>query len=159
MDAQARNLSIYSLSTEALAGLDARQAVLAFRDLLWAQARRRSVPITDIHITHEISARDGGVDAAVADTVAAELHDDLLTAGSRFQIKTGGSAPWQPAWVREELFGTKSPGNRAHLGDAVRRCLECNGRYVLVCFGVDPTESQLHQAKENLVAAFAACGF
>jgi len=136
------------------------QAVEAFRDLLWCQARRRAVPPTRIHITQAVNVPDGGIDVEVEDSPFTPADDPLVAGNTFFQLKTGASAaPWQESWVRKELLGNACPADTPALGPAVRRCLENHGRYVLVCFGRDPTPQQLDTARTLLAACFNQCGF
>ncbi len=76
-----------------------------------------------------------------------EDPDELIGRGRHFQIKAGTSpAPWQRAWIKDELFGKKSVA-AGNLGIAVRNCLTDSGRYVLVCFGVDLTSDRRAKAQ------------
>jgi hypothetical protein len=152
--------SLFELAPEHLGRLSALDAVRTFRDLLWARARRRGLPVTAVRISERIEVPDGGVDAEVSAGVLAEDGpDDLLDRGTAFQIKTGDSSPWQPAWVKKELFDRKEPGRKENLGAAVRRCLDQGRRYVLVCFGVDPIPQQLEDACQLFKDQFGACGY
>lgn len=151
--------SLSDIPTSALSSHSAQQAVHLFRLLLWCSARRRSLPLGSITISDRIDVADGGIDAAVAKN-AVTSQDDLLAAGNSFyQIKAGTSAaPWQAAWSRNELFSSQRPSKNA-LGEAVRHCMGRKGRYVLVCFGVDPTDAQRRRAVRNLRDNLAACGY
>ncbi len=151
--------TIFSMTHDDLGRLDAQGAVEAFRDLLWCQARRQGIPISSVHMTlREIA--DGGIDASV-DELAFTEFDELLSGHPSYQIKTGGSAkPWQDSWLRKELFGSsRAAVDRSNLGDAVFRCLENHGRYVLVCFGCSPPPEHIAQAREKIQGYFTACGF
>jgi hypothetical protein len=61
--------------------------------------------------------------------------------------------------VNQELFGRKKAAKFQHLGAAIQRTLRENKRLVFVCFGVDPVDEKVRKARENLAAAFKACGF
>lgn len=140
--------------------LSAAAAVQAFRDLLFATSRRGGVPITNVSISLDINVADGGVDASIIGGTAEQLRDPLLAPETRFQLKTGTSAaPWQQSWVNEELFGRNRGPAPENLGAAVRRCLDEAGRYVLACFGMDLTDEQIRQARDNLALAFRQCGY
>jgi len=134
-------------------------AVEAFRELLWARAAERGIPVTRVSISSDVFTPDGGVDASILDGDGPEIQaDELLSNGKRFQIKTGDYQPWRPAVVKRELFGVKTK-KLENLGEAVQRTLREGKEYVLVLFGVDPTDGQLHKARKNLAAEFKACGF
>jgi hypothetical protein len=150
-----------SIDPGALQKLDSKRALRFFGQLLWAQARKRGVPITKIHFSLRESVPDGGIDAAI-DPNAFEGSDDVLVQGNTFyQVKTGVSAaPWQPSRVREELIGRKKRSiTRRNLGTAVRDCLDRDGRYVLACFGVSLTTDRARKSRENFQRSFAKCGY
>lgn len=150
-------MSVFAVTVPVLAGLSDGAAVEAFRDLLWARALERGIATTEISIWSDVDTADGGIDAAVLSETPPR-DDDLLRAGTGFQIKTGDFKPWRPSVVRKELYKTKRPG-RSSLGVAVRRTLDEDGRIVVCCFGVDPTDEQLRKARENFLAEFATCGY
>jgi transcriptional regulator with XRE-family HTH domain len=151
--------TIVSLDATTLAALDPRECIEAFRDLLWCEARRIGLPVTKIDVCcREIS--DGGVDARVAD-VATDISEILHRGITSFQVKSGSAAkPWQKSWLSRELFGSKSSALSVRaLAPAVAQCLREEGRYVLVCFGVDCTPEQVGICKEALREFFRKCGF
>lgn len=151
--------SILSIDQAVLSRLSAAEAVHAFRDLLWSRAGELKIATTRVSISSAIYTPDGGVDASVRDGPGLGPEgDDLLSGGTRFQIKTGLFEPWQPAKVKQELFG-KKPEAFENLGPAVQQTLREGRRFVLVCFGVDPVEQDLRKARDNLAAAFRRCGY
>jgi hypothetical protein len=158
MHSAARPASV-SIDRAVLRGLSSTTAVEAFRDLLWARAGERGIPVTRVSISADVSTPDGGVDASILEGAGAKFQDDeLFSSGRRFQIKTGDFQPWQPGTIKRELFGTKAKKFN-NLGPAIQRTLREGNELVLVCFGVDPVDEKLRKAKENLAAAFKACGF
>lgn len=143
-----------------LATLSAGEAVALFQKMLWCAARQIGIPVTSITISSNIDAADGGIDAEILQNTVSATEDLLVAGNSFFQIKTGASAkPWQPKWMTQELFGKRKKPGRASLGKAVRHCLDVKGRYVIVCFGGDPTGVQRRKAKSNLLKCFKACGY
>lgn len=75
---------ILSLTPEDLGRLDAKTAVKYFRDLLWARAREKNIPVTKICISLDIYIPDGGVDASVLDLEPGLIEsDELLSSGTR----------------------------------------------------------------------------
>jgi hypothetical protein len=148
-----------SIDSSTLAGLSPMSAVEVFRDLLWARALHRRIPVTSISIASDVTSADGGVDASIIERSGSSSgDDDLLSSGRRFQIKTGDFRPWQPAVITRELFGGKAP-LFDNLGEGVQRALKDDKEYVVVCFGIDPVDKNLRKAKENLAAAFKKCGY
>jgi hypothetical protein len=141
-----------------LKALTTTTAVEAFRGLLWARATQLGLPKTRISISSNINEADGGIDASILEGGSFDTDDELLTSGTRFQIKTGDARPWQSSYIRKELFSGLEP-SLENLGGAVQETLRSNNRYVLVCFGVDPVDSKLRTASSLIRQAFAACGF
>src|SRR6266851_2325204 len=152
--------TIFTVTPEQLAALDAARAVALVANLLWAEARRIGLPTTQVRISSRINVPDGGVDASVDSSGISNFSGSFLPEGrSAFQIKTGESfKPWQEAIIKTELFGEKSPSRDA-LGDSVRGCLDAGGVYVLVCTGTDPDEKEGRSAIENLQKFFGICGY
>jgi hypothetical protein len=151
--------AISDITPAMLEALGDHRAVLVFRELLWAQARRKGAPINGIHISEKTDVADGGIDAVVD---AGLLHgaDELLRPGTSFQIKAGATCkPWTKGWIKKELFGPK-PVARENLAPRVRACMEQERRYVLVCFGVDLTpDDQLPRARLVISSILRECGF
>lgn len=139
--------------------LSPSQAVDFFRRLLHAEARRLSIPATNISVTANINAKDGGVDATVRDS---DAQDSLIRLGKTYyQIKTGKSVAEgkDVAWDKNSakrfakslLFGSKKPSEES-LGPSIKKCLDAKGTYVIVLFGVDPNDPQQEESfKSELV--------
>jgi hypothetical protein len=150
---------LVSIDQAVLRGLSSTAAVDAFRDLLWATAGERGIPVTRVSISADVFAPDGGVDASILEGGEAKSRDDgLLSSGRRFQLKTGDFKPWQPATIKRELFDRK-PKKFENLGPAIQRTLREGKEFVLVCFGVDLVDEKRRKARENLAADFKTCGF
>ena len=142
-----------------LSRLSAEEAVKAFRNLLWARATSRGIPTTRVSISSEIYTPDGGVDASILGEEDESIQDDLLTLGTRFQIKTGNFAPWQKSKVGSELFVKTKQPSFENLRSQVQATLKAHKRLVLVCFGEDPTDQQIRKARENYLNFFSECGY
>ncbi|MBX3466113.1 MAG: ATP-binding protein [Planctomycetes bacterium] len=151
-------MTIFTVGADSLRPFSGQQAVLAFRDLLWAEAYRLGLSPASVTINQRIEIPDGGVDADVRAQIAPGRS--LLVSGTTsFQIKGGASfEPWKLADLKKELFGKKKPSGTA-LGDEVRRCLEQSDRYVLVTFGHDLTPQRRRLAETHLRNQLAAAGF
>lgn len=154
------SVSVFRLDAPVLRRLSPPAAVEAFRNLLWARAAELGVPTTRVSISSELFTTDGGVDASVLEGEGPAIAgDELLTAGTRYQIKTGDFQPWQRAKVYQELFGSNKAAAFQNLGPAVQRTLRENKRLVFVCFGADPVDEKLRRARENLASACKDCGY
>jgi hypothetical protein len=154
------NQTVFSVTSEQLAALDAKRAVELVANILWAEVRRIGLPTTRVNISTRINVADGGVDASVDMTNISDVGRTFIHDGrSAFQVKAGTSfKPWQDAEIRKELFGDELP-SKAALGESVRACLDENGAYVLVCTGTDPNETELPAAKGHLRKYFDLCGY
>jgi len=151
--------SLLHLSPAYLGNIKAEQSVEIFRDLLWCHARKHGVPITKVHITTRIAVSDGGVDAKIDDDITGTPEELLVSAGTSYQLKTGGAfKPWQKSQIHKELFGAKK-AEIENLGGEIRRCLENGHKYVIVCFGIDPTYKEINLAKKIIINYFEQCGF
>lgn len=153
--------TIFTLRNEQLGALGSQPAVIFFRDLLWAEARKLGIPLNKINISLWTNVPDGGIDASVEESEAGTVQTNGLikTGINGYQIKTGNSFhPWQKTQVKKELFGDKEP-SKENLGDSVRACLDSNGTYILVCFGIEFAENQHQQAITYLTSFFSQCGY
>lgn len=151
--------STFELNHAILRSLAAVDAVNAFRNLLWARAAARGMPTTRVSISSDVYTADGGVDASILDGEESLNEDELLTAGTRFQIKTGDFAPWQKSEVQRELFGQGEQPAFENLGSEIQQTLQEGKRFVLVSFGVDPIDRDLRKACKNFEHFFRACGY
>lgn len=72
-----------------------------------------------------------------------------------FQLKTGTTfKPWQPSSLKKELFSKSGD-----LVSEVRRTLELDGHYLLVCFGLDLTPKQRNYSQSLIAKLFEEAGF
>ncbi len=153
--------SVLDISPQNLGQLDAQRSVEIFRDLLWGHARKQQIPITKVHITQNITIGDGGIDAAIDEDIP--LTDDplLVEPGTCYQIKAGTSfKPWQPSQLSKELFGkSNADKNIQNLNEGIKHCLSNSRRYIIVCFGIDPTSEQIRDGKRILKSYLTQCGF
>jgi len=152
-------LTIFAVTNGQLAYLAAGAAVELLGDVLRAEARRIGLPPTGISISSWVDVPDGGIDATV--TAPASIVQGTVIAPGRtgFQVKSGTAfQPWQKSSIRRELFGNR-PVSRTNLGSSVRACLDADGRYVLVCTGVDLPDAHERQALDHLRTMFVQCGY
>ena len=63
--------TILTVENEDLMVMDAEDAVIFFRELLWAEAVRVGVPIDKVNVSRWINVPDGGVDASITDSTPA----------------------------------------------------------------------------------------
>ncbi|WP_018907480.1 hypothetical protein ABL841_20535 [Variovorax paradoxus] len=148
--------TLFTPDTQRLRKLDAAEATRLVRNLLYCGAL--PMRLRDVVISERITVRDGGIDAkAITETAAPGS-----TANSfHFQIKSGTTfEPAKEGSIRKELFGrATASGEKSLLGEAVRRCLDAGGVYVLVATGHDLTPLEHDNAERHLRKAFAECGY
>ncbi len=150
--------TIFTVTKENLEHLSPKEAVVFFRELLWAEAGRTKVALSKIRISSWIDVPDGGIDAVVENTplIPSDLIKEEQTG---YQIKAGISfKPWQDAQIKRELFGVKIP-SKENLGSSIRNCLDNNGTYVLICFKQNFANNQHRQAVETIKYYFKQCGY
>ena len=142
--------NIFTVTNEDLSRLDPAEAVRFFRELLWAEARRLGIGLSQINVPSRINVPDGGVDATVNAEPSAAGSDIIKPGKNCYQIKSGQKfKPWQESVIKKELFGS-GPPLRQNLGEGIRACLEVDGTYVLVCTGIDLVKSERDRALEYL---------
>ena len=72
--------SIFTVTNDNLGRLNPKEAVLFFRELLWADARRIGIAISKINVSTRTNVPDGGVDATVA-AGSLVTHSDIIAPG------------------------------------------------------------------------------
>ena len=151
--------SIFTVKNDRLGLLDEHEAVDFFKKLLWAEARRIGIEISNIHVPSAIHVSDGGVDAAVDDAQIAIASGLIKPGKTSYQIKSGGSfKPWQKSEIKRALFGKKDP-DKQNLGESIRACFDNSGTYILVCTGIDLVDSQRRNARKHIEKYLKLCDY
>ena len=151
--------TIFTVKNEHLDRLDQKTSVEFFQKLLWAEARRLGVEISNINVSNWINVPDGGVDANVDDAEIKAGQGLIKPGKSSYQIKAGATfKPWQKSVIKKELFGTKDPG-RQNLGESIQVCLDTEGTYILVCTGIDPVEPQREKIRSHIEEYLKQCDY
>ena len=146
---------IDSFNPNLLSNLSAEAAVARFRELLQCEARYAGLRPDDITISANLNVSDGGIDAQVDSTHSLPQDTFLKVGRNGFQLKTGTTfKPWQPSSLKNELFSKSGD-----LVSEVRRTLELDGHYLLVCFGLDLTPQQRNDSQSLIAELFAKAGF
>ena len=149
--------TIFTVTGEHIDRLNPDKAIRFTAELLWAEAARVRLPSTAVSISARISVPDGGVDVSI--DVDTPPDSGILQMGRNVvQVKTGNFKAWQTSQIRGELLG-KGPASKDSLGQPVRDCMDSDGRYVLLCTGVDLTPKQHHEALSALRTVFSDCGY
>ncbi len=156
--------TISTVKPEHLSGLSQAEAVLFFRDLLWAEARRLGPGTCKIDVPNEINAPDGGIDATVNASLSVPQSEIIEPGKNGYQIKSGSEfKPWQKSQIRKELFGgTRTPMTKENLGPSIRACLEVSDTdavYVLVCTEINLSRSRTNQARSHIEECLKQCGY
>ena len=151
--------NIFTVTNKDFDQLNERKAVEFFQQLLWAEARRICIGLSQINVSSRINAPDGGVDATVDADLPAAGSDIIKPGRTCYQIKSGKAfKPWQKSVIRKELFGSGTPA-RQTLGEGIRACLDAGGTYVLVCTGIDLVDSEHRDALNHLNEYLKGCGY
>lgn len=153
------NETIFTVKNEHLNRLDQNTSVEFFRKLLWAEARRLGIELSKINVSNWINVPDGGVDASVNNDIQIIGGSGVIKQGKTcYQIKSGTEfRPWRESEIKREFFGTNTP-ERENLGESIRKCLDVDGTYILVCTGIDPTESQREDTRSHIEEYLKQCG-
>ena len=151
--------TIFTVTNEDLGRLNPTEAVLFFRELLWAEARRLGPGTCKVNVPSKINTPDGGIDATV-DADPLVTHSDIIAPGNNgYQIKSGKTfKPWQESVIKKALFDTKTPGQQG-LGESIRACLDADGTYVLVCTGIDLVDSEQSTVRNHIKKYLESCGY
>jgi len=138
--------SIFSLSTDDLNRLSSHNAVLVFRELLWAEATYLGISRNLIDVPGAINVADGGIDAEVHNAPPCQGHGLIGEGLTRYQIKTGDFA-MNHSNIRDILFieGTND------LKPRIKTCFEKEGKLIIVLFGWDNPEKKDNQIKEIFI--------
>ena len=151
--------NIFTVTNEDLNRLNERTAVDFFRQLLWAEARRLGIGLSQINVSSRVNVPDGGVDATVDADLPAAGSDIIKSGQTCYQIKSGQTfKPWQQSVIRKELFGSGTPA-RQNPGEGIRAFLDADGTYVLVCTGIDLVDSERRDARNHLNEYLKGCGY
>ena len=153
--------TVFTVRNEDLGRLDPTGAVLFFRDLLWAEARRLGPGTCRIDVPTEINVADGGIDAAVDADLSVPESEVIEPGKNYYQIKSGSEfKPWQKSVIRRELFGgARTPMRKEKLKPNIRACVETGSTYVLVCTGINPGRSRTHQGLRHIEECLQQCGY
>lgn len=151
--------NIFTVTNEDLDRLDPAEAVRFFRELLWAEARRLGIGLSQINVSSRVNVPDGGVDATVDADLSTAQSAIIRQEKTCYQIKSGQTfKPWQKSIIMKELFGSNEAA-RQHLGEGIRACLDAGGTYVLVCTGIDLVDSEHRDALNHLNEYLKGCGY
>lgn len=144
-----------SFSPTQLGTLSAEASVAIFRELLYCEARYLGLRPDAVTISANLYVSDGGIDAQVESGDSLPEDTFFKTGRNGFQLKTGTTfKPWQRSSLESELL-TQS----GELVPEVKRTLEVDGHYLLVCFGLDLTPEQRNTSQEQIAKLFAQAGF
>ena len=107
----------FDVSNDDLSRLGPQSLVDRFQDIIWADARRIGVPLTQVNITSRITVSDGGIDASINYDITNLPAGDVVI-GSRvgYQLKAGTTFdPSSASHIQKELFGKENGSARQKL--------------------------------------------
>lgn len=135
--------------------LSPETSIARFRELLFCEARHAGLRPDAVTISTNLHVSDGGIDAQVEATVPLPPDTFIKLGRNSFQLKSGTTfKPWQPSSIRNELLTATGD-----LAPEVKRTLETEGYYTIVCFGLDLTPEQRNDSHSQLVGLFTEFGF
>lgn len=118
----------FEITTEYLKSLDQKQALLLFRDVLWAEALRIGISQALVHIPECINTPDGGIDAELKDIKS--VDGSWIESGTTgFQIKAGDLTPSD---CKKELH--EGSDLSRGIKPKVKKLLDAGGKYIVVSF-------------------------
>ena len=139
----------FSLNPHDLERLSPHDCAQLFGDLLYCDAKRLGVPISEIRFTSK-TMPDGGIDASVGRVASPGC---VLHGNHFYQIKAGENfLPWQKNQIKKELL------KGVTLKPEIRRCFRENGTYVLVCAQKQMTVQQINKSAECVRSVAESCG-
>ena len=145
--------SFWKVRPEEISALSDREAVDLVRQLLAAEARRQSVPLTFVDVPDEIYVSDQGLDAEVN---AAGAQSGIIFPGrAGYQIKTGSfTVDGKGRSEKELLLKPSSIRKRKYSRDdiqpRVRALAEVKGTFVVILFGSGKPGTSDQYAKQKI---------
>ncbi len=140
-----------------ISSLTPERAVTLMRAILRAECRYAKLSPSVLTISDRLTVADGGIDAEInAPSNFSVPTDCFFQAGlTGFQIKAGTTfRPWTKSAVQEELLN--SNGN---IAPEVKRLLQRQGRYTLICTGHDLTPQQRNNSRVQITNILEQAGF
>ncbi|TLY20096.1 MAG: hypothetical protein E6K66_10355, partial [Nitrospirae bacterium] len=129
-----RNKDLFQLAPE--------QAVIIFRELLWAEAGVSGIAKSCVSVPGDIYDSDGGIDAEVKDSPSNSKQGLIKPGLTAYQIKTGKSNLNKKTTLRLILFKEKSN----ELKPEVQKCLDNDGTFTIIHFGWDGANAKVRKA-------------
>lgn len=156
--------NIFTVKPNHLSLLDEDTSIVFFQKLLWAEARRLGIELSNINISHRSNVPDGGIDATVDESHIPSGCGIIKFGKTWYQIKSGKFTPGTENTIKNELFKSGKPSEneklkKDHLKDGIRQCFESDGNYVLVCTGVDLVDSQHRNAINHINSFLKRCNY
>lgn len=144
----------FELEDSAVENFAPRDAVVFFRDLLWASASEACADRSDAHVPVSIYDPDEGIDAV---TENADSNEGAIPKGKTgYQVKAGDL---EPAECRGEVLEEDDEkGENCVLKSMVQKVVEDSGKYVLVLC-TDITEAKRRRRLDKLDNAFEDAGY
>ncbi len=150
--------NILDIPIFSITSLTPERAVTLIRALLCAECGYAKLSPSVLTISEQLTIADGGIDAEINIPVCLAVPSDcFFQAGlTGFQIKAGDSfKPWTKSGIQKELLEKSS----SSIAPEVKRLLQRQGHYTLICTGHDLTPQQRNQSKEQIANIFAQFGF
>jgi len=149
--------NLWAVPISSVVSLSPERAVTITRAILRSECTYAKLGPSALTISDKLMTPDGGIDAEVNVPQGHKiLTDCIFQFGiTGFQIKAGTTfKPWTLNSIRKELLDSNE-----ELNSEVKRLVERQGRYSLICTGHDLTPEQRNDAKALTVEILAKKGF
>ena len=149
--------SLFTVPIISVTNLSSERAVDVIRSILRAECNYAKLSPTGLTISGRLTIADGGIDAEVNVPAGFTVPTDCIfqTGLTGFQIKSGTTfKPWTLSAIQSELLDSKG-----ELSSEVKRLLQRNGRYAIVCTGHDLTPEQRNDSRQHIASVLAEIGF
>lgn len=149
--------SLWQVPTSSVISLSPERAVSIVRAILRSECAYLKLGPSSLTISEKLMTPDGGIDAEVSTPKDYKFPADCIFQSNLigFQIKSGATfKPWKQDSVRKELLNKKG-----ELSPEVKRLIQRQGDYSLICTGHDLTPKQRNDSEVNIASIFARSGF
>jgi len=150
--------NIFNIPINLISSLTAEPAVKFMRILLRAECAYAKLSPSVLTISARLTIADGGIDAEINTPANSVIPSDCFfkLGLTGFQIKSGDAfKPWRKSAIEKELLVKKTQ----EIAPEVKRLLEREGYYTLICTGHDLTPEQRNDSKAWIAKTLAEKGF
>lgn len=148
---------LWEVPISSVISLTPERAVAIIRAIFRAECRYAKLGPSALTISDRLMTPDGGIDAQVNTIQGRTVPVDcIFQAGlTGFQIKSGVNfKPWTSSAIKVELLNSKGD-----LYPEVKRLIDQNGHYTVICTGHDLTPQQRNKSEGMIAGILTQKGF